>query len=148
MTNTVTPDTGRRLAAAGFPQPAPAPGQWWGDDERIVFIVNKWTDKRHREYFAVLTTVNIDVPIIDFYFDARDFAGLIPLPTVGDILREMGEKYSLLCVGGKNWIVNREINTTFEDSEYDYVTESCPVENHEHPAEAAALAYLSIHEKK
>lgn len=60
-----------------------------------------------------------------------------------DLLQRMGERYRLLCVGGKNWIVEKEINTWFDDAEYDYVTEAFPLENNANPAEALAEVFIS-----
>lgn len=137
MTNTVTPETARLLAAAGFPQPAPAPGQWWGDDETLVFVFRAWIDEGH-SYFIVAQTVAGGRPIIDDYFDARDFRGLVYLPTVGDILRETKD-FELSVT---HYIF--AFAAIWEDAE--------PLERREchetNPAEAAALAYLDIHEKK
>lgn len=144
MTNTVSPETARRLAAAGFPQPSPAPGQWWGDEEKTALIINEWTDARKRDYFAVLTTVNIDVPVIDFYFDAKGFAGLVYLPTVVDILKELQKD----CRRGFWWALAAPMEDDLWGCGNYERNEGKNMETlHEHPAEAAALAYLSIHEK-
>lgn len=143
MTNTVTPETGRALAAAGFPQPAPAPGQWWGDGESLVFIFQAWVDGKH-DFFVVAQTVAGGRPIIDDYFDARDFTGLVYLPTVGDILSQpIAEGYG----------VSRQYDTT--ESGYSWVC--APMEwsmpdmvfaMHEtSAAEAAALAWIELNEK-
>jgi len=100
---TVTVQTAAKLAAAGFPQPAPAPGQWWGDSEGLVFVFGEtipqpgkyWEDENGvmqpvGGLSPVVHYVDGGRPIIDDYFDARDFRGLVYLPTVGDILRELG----------------------------------------------------------
>lgn len=60
-----------------------------------------------------------------------------------DLLQRMGERYRLLCVGGKNWIVEKEIYTNFSDHEHEYVTEAYPLENGENPAEVLAEVFLS-----
>lgn len=60
-----------------------------------------------------------------------------------DILQRMGERYRLLCVGGKNWIVEKEIDTRFDHTDYEYVTEAFPLENHANPAEALAEVFIS-----
>ena len=137
-TQTVAVQTARLLAAAGFPQPAPAPGQWWADNESLIFIFRPWVDDNH-DYFIIAQTVAGGRPIIDDYFDARDFRGLVYLPTVGDILNAIPD----YCI-------------VFDDSQmpagftcYDTlrrIADQYPV-THKHHAEAAALAYLSIHEK-
>lgn len=64
-------------------------------------------------------------------------------PSATDLLQRMGECYRLLCVGGKNWIVEKEIYTSFDDSKYEYVTEAYPIENNANPAEALAEAFIS-----
>ena len=144
MTNTVSPETGRRLAAAGFTQPSPAPGQWWGDDEMIVFLFRAWADGKH-DFFLVAQSVADGRPIIDDYFDARDFTGLVYLPTVGDILSHpLAEGYG----------VSRQYDTT--ESGLSWVC--CPTEwdtpemvsaYHEtSAAEAAALVWIELNEKK
>ncbi len=131
MTNTVSPETGRKLAAAGFPQPAPAPGQWWGDDERLILVVRQWQDIY--QYFIVIEHLETPQPGVNRYFDTRDFRGLVFLPTVGDILIEIpgcsiGAYYNKWEVLSDNGGFMQEHKTS--------------------PAEAAALAFLSIHEKK
>jgi hypothetical protein len=101
MTNTVSPETGRRLAAAGFPQPQPAPGQWWGDSEGLVFV----------------------------------FGETVPMP-------------------GINWIDENGIKLSYHFKLF-YATYSGSDDSDTgafllsdtNPAEAAAIAYLSIHEK-
>jgi hypothetical protein len=60
-----------------------------------------------------------------------------------DLLQRMGENYRLLCVGGKDWIVEKEINTRFDNVEYEYITESFPLENNANPAEALASVFIS-----
>lgn len=60
-----------------------------------------------------------------------------------DLLQRMGERYRLLCVGGKNWIVEKENYTRFDDAEHEYVTEAFPLENNANPAEALAEVFIS-----
>jgi hypothetical protein len=139
MTNTVSHETGSRLAGAGFPQPAPEPGQWWGDERRLVFV---WRERQEEVPETIYFTVTIfedHYPYPDQYFDLYDFRGLVYLPTVGDILNAIPD----YCI-------------VFDDSQmpagftcYDTlrrIADQYPV-THKHHAEAAALAYLSIHEK-
>ena len=152
MTNTVTPETARLLAAAGFPQPQPAPGKWWGDSEGLVFVFGEtvpmpginWIDENGDIHPVVGHTpvvhyVSDGRPIIDDYFDARDFRGLVYLPTVGDILQKLGYMWAIVVEENKLW---HAAKTDFDP----YKTRGGFL--HEHPAEAAALAYLDIHEKK
>ena len=143
MTSTVSHETARLLAAAGFPQPAPAPGQWWGDDGKIIFVIKTWVSGG-REYFAVLTKVeNTDIPVIDFYFDASDFTWLVYLPTVGDILNDLGGKY-FLCAEDYGFDILIEIDARINEGEK-FVTYSIKTEfsTNDNPAEAAALAWIS-----
>lgn len=145
MTNTVTPETGSLLAAAGFPQPAPAPGQWWNIGSEFVFV-----SESRIKYFTVVRYFPGARPLVDEYFDLQDFAGLVYLPTVGDILRELHNHFAAM----PGYSVEIRFSPTdagfqvdvFEDLPFDAMK---PIwEIHEHPAEAAALTWLSIHEKK
>ncbi len=138
MKDTTTYKTARKLADAGFPQPAPAPGQWWGDESGSVFVFRAWIDEGH-SYFIVAQTVSGGRPIIDDYFDARDFRGLVYLPTVGDILKELGFWFELLFGGNQTWLICQ----TKSLSDYPEVV----AEHKTSAAEAAALAYLDTHEK-
>ena len=150
-TQTVTIQTARSLAAEGFPQPAPAPGQWWGDESGVVLVFGEtipqpgkyWEDENGvmqpvGGLSPVVHYVDGGRPIIDDYFDSRDFRGLVYLPTVGDILRETKD-FELSVT---HYIF--AFAAIWEDAE--------PLERREchetNPAEAAALAYLDIHEKK
>lgn len=139
-TQTVTPATARLLADAGFPQPAPAPGQWWGNGETLVFVWRAWIDEGHN-YFIVSQTVADGRPIIDDYFDARDFTGLVYLPTVGDILRELENAHKnythSIHFDGRMSLVERTYRRGFAESP---TLDS----GHKSEHEAAALAYLEL----
>ena len=148
-TNTVSPATARLLAAAGFPQPAPAPGQWWGDESGVVLIFGEtipqpgkyWEDENGVMQpvvglSPVVHYVADGRPIIDDYFDDRDFRGLVYLPTVGDILRELGCWFELLFGGNQTWLVCQ----TKSLSDYPEVV----AEHKTIAAEAAALAYFEL----
>lgn len=129
-TQTVSPQTARLLADAGFPQPAPAPGQWWGNGETLVFVWRAWIDEGHN-YFIVSQTVADGRPIIDDYFDARDFTGLVCLPTVGDILRELpGITIGYFPATNGGYTIYDRLDSHI-----------C---THESEREAAALAYLEL----
>lgn len=133
-TQTVSPETAAKLAAAGFPQPAPAPGQWWNVGSEFVFVSESRT-----KYFTVVRYFPGSRPLVDEYFDLQDFHGLVFLPTVVDILRELGAMYDLSCVkGGLCAVILR------------YMSNHNPVGSkmHRNPNEAAALAWLDIYEKK
>lgn len=140
MTNTVTPETGRRLAAAGFPQPAPAPGQWWNIGSEFVFVSESRT-----KYFTVVRYFPGTRPLVDEYFDLQDFTGLVCLPTVGDILNALGGKY-FLCGEHYGFDILAEIDARINEGER-FVTYSIKTEfsTNNNPAEAAALAWISLH---
>jgi hypothetical protein len=136
-TQTVTVQTAAKLAAAGFPQPNPAPGQWWGNRHGLVYVYGE----KKGMYTPVIRHAPGVRPVIDDYFDRLDFRGLVYLPTVGDILRhELAEGYG----------VSRQYDTTeigfswvcapMEWSMPDMV--SAMHETSEH--EAAALAWLEL----
>jgi hypothetical protein len=137
---TVTAQTAHLLAAAGFPQPAPAPGQWWNIGSEFVFVSESRT-----KYFTVVRYFPGTRPLADEYFDLQDFAGLVYLPTVGDILRhELAEGYGVsrqydTTESGFSWVC-----APMEWSMPDMV--SAMHETSEH--EAAALAYLKLHLQK
>ena len=136
-TQTVSPATAAKLAAAGFPQPEPAPGQWWGDESGLVFIFAATNGK----YTPVVHFIADGRPWVDDYFDAEDFSGLVFLPTLGDILRTehlLGYGVSMqydTTESGLSWVC-----APMEWSMPDMV--SATHETNEH--EAAALAWLEI----
>lgn len=142
MTNTVSPETGRRLAAAGFPQPAPAPGQWWSNGKRLVYVWNEHEEEEVETVYFTVSYYENHYPYPDMYFDARDFNGLVFLPTVGDLLRHeslLGYGVSMqydTTESGLSWVC-----APMEWSMPDMV--SAMHETSEH--EAAALAYISLH---
>lgn len=139
-TQTVSHSTAAKLAAAGFPQPAPAPGQWWGDGKLLVLIWRKWKSSSVDYYTVTIIDGTIE-PAIEYYFDAEDFNGLVFLPTVGDILRTehlLGYGVSMqydTTESGLSWVC-----APMEWSMPDMV--SATHETNEH--EAAALAWLEI----
>ena len=137
-TQTVSPATGAKLAAAGFQQPSPAPGQWWGDDDGVVFVFGETDDN----YTPVIHVVGYGRPWVDDYFDATDVRGLVFLPTVGDILAEIGPGS---CVGlfniASHAFAAEEIGwLCIVKQSREYMGNSA--------IDAAAVAWLSIHEKK
>lgn len=136
MTNTVTTATAHRLASAGFPQPQPAPGQWWGDETKLVLIWRKW--EGNSTYYTVIINDAIE-PAVEYYFDAEDFTGLVYLPTATDILREC----SALIKLSYHFKLFYATYSGSDDSDTGAFLLSDT-----NPAEAAAIAYLSIHEKK
>lgn len=158
-TQTVSPETGKRLAAAGFPQPSPAPGQWWADEKTLVYVWNEHEEEEVETVYFTVTKYENRYPYGDLYFDAADFArvtnelneasGLVYLPTVGDILRELHNHFAAM----QGHSVNIEFSPTrdgfslniFEDLPFDAMR---PIYGtHEHPAEAAALGWFELNSK-
>mgnify|MGYP003423607695 CR=1 FL=1 len=128
---TVTVQTARKLAAAGFPQPSPAPGQWWNIASEFVFVSESRT-----KYFTVVRYFPGARPLVDEYFDLQDFAGLAYLPTVGDIIRELGA-WKYLHIRDSAFLVSIECHLgTISHIRH------LSMEYNEH--EAAALAWLSL----
>lgn len=127
MQNHVTEKTAQRLKDAGFPQPPAIRGQSWyakTDDSFIVYAVN---DGR----FSTINEDGVRIVCADGDTD------LIFAPTATDILRELGRDWQLEYFDAKEcW----EVAFFFRDSSSGRYTA-------ENPAEAAALAWLSIHEK-
>ena len=133
MKNTVSPPTAQRLKAAGFPQPEPESGQVWYEGQK-AYVLGKIKQRQ-------LHGVYLDGEC----FEACDINAMhddIFAPTATDILRELGNDYVLwfdhspkmvvfFCAKTGNSI--REAGAPFPNA---------------NPAEAAALAWLEIHEKK
>lgn len=131
-TQTVSPATARLLADAGFPQPAPAPGQWWGNSERNILVLHKLENKR-QDYYTVLIP-HVGGGTIDHYFDARDFTGLVYLPTAADVLRGMPG----ITIGWFPIVHGKYAAYTYAGSFL------CSDENY---SECAALAWLELNKK-
>ena len=118
-------ETAKKLDALGFKNESPE----FGD---VFYTVHQ--DTKQVDLVVVGSAKWNLCQSLEMYFAA----------SATDILQKIGETYRLLCVGGKNWIVEKEISTTFEDPEYEYITESFPLENSGNPAEAIAAVFLSI----
>jgi len=151
-TQTVSVQTARKLAAAGFPQPIPAPGQWWGDDDGVVFVFAEPVPPFLRSgviceaspYIPVVHYIANGRPWVDDYFDATDFGGLVYLPTAGDILRT--DALLGYCVSMQYDTTESGLSWGCCPTEWDAPEMvSAYHETSEH--EAAALAWLKIHEK-
>lgn len=127
MKNTVSFETASRLKAAGFPQPEPEAGQVWRE-ERYAHIVIGEMEDGFSVCFESRTGPWIEV--------VETLEGLVFAPTATDILAQLPSAANIskpfnaelwLCVYGEN-----EDNWTESNN----------------PAEAAALAWFEIHEKK
>jgi len=127
MKNTVSFETASRLKAAGFPQPEPEAGQVWYEGQK-AYVLGKIEQRQ-------LHGVYLDGEC----FEACDINAMrddIFAPTATDILAQLPSAANIskpfnaelwLCVYGEN-----EDNWTESNN----------------PAEAAALAWFEIHEKK
>jgi len=156
MKNTVSPPTAQRLKAAGFPQPEPESGQVWYEGQK-AYVLGKI---KQRQLHVRVDTPSMAAPNVlgkikqrqlhGVYLDGECFEACdinamhddIFAPTATDILRELGNDYVLwfdhspkmvvfFCAKTGNSI--REAGAPFPNA---------------NPAEAAALAWLEIHEKK
>lgn len=126
MKDIVTFETARMLKDMGFPQPAPAPGQVLYTANGVPFVI---------------IVVFVD---LDFFFAAwlndtgKTTTGkIISLlsctyaPTAPDILRELGEDWTMIVAGG-----GFQIYKHFQDPQYIF-----PVSANDNPAEACAMAW-------
>lgn len=126
MKITVSFETATRMKAAGFPQPQPEFGQSWfvmwsvWQIGVVGFIANRaWQDG--------LIRVAIESEAEKIYGN-KQFENFVYAPDVADILAEMPD-------------------TPFRYSKK-YKAFVCGAYEHENPAEASALAWLNINEKK
>lgn len=141
-TQTVSPATAAKLAAAGFPQPAPAPGQWWGDEKLLVLIWRKW-ESSSVDYYTVTILDGTIEPAIEYYFDAEDFTGLVFLPTAMQIMAEL-YGYNIGLGDDDLYHVTSIMMGEEDEDGNDAYSGGISESSHEHPAEAAALAWLEI----
>jgi len=129
MKNTVSHPTAQRLKAAGFPQPEPQEGQFWyrpsGGTSYIDYVEN------NGDVYALWNgEVNRLI----------NFESAIFTPTATDILREIEYVLNpLLLLKSGEWVVC-------------YLAPAGNIvaitpKTHDNPAEAAAAAWLEIHEK-
>jgi len=125
--NHVTPETADRLKAAGFPQPVPEFGQVW------------YEPKSERELICIKPANLVDRTFSFMYpsgtgtlFNAKD---IVFAPNATDILRELGEAYSL------KFSANEYAIYYFDSDGRNYEN------SHANPHELCALEWLKIHEK-
>jgi hypothetical protein len=127
MKNTVSFETASRLKAAGFPQPEPEAGQVWHEGN-MPYVIGAFKDgKLSGAYFygGVFFEVEQDAMEKDIF--APTATDILPqLPSAANISKPFNAEL-WLCVYGEN-----EDNWTESNN----------------PAEAAALAWFEIHEKK
>lgn len=118
----VSHQTAIALRDAGFPQPEPAPGQYWYDlSGEIIQVLECHTDD-----IMILSKGNREIWISPSAFRRR----FVFAPTAPDILRELGLGYGLYVSESGNTFVCRELSTIWTD---------------ENPAEACAKAWLAKH---
>ena len=123
MNDRCTPATARRLKELGFAQPVPAPGQVWYTINDTKIIV---TGRKGQTFFCATKGGNSLTEIHVSHFD--DFADA---PTASDILRELGEDWTMIVAGG-----GFQIYKHFQDPQYIF-----PIAANENPAEACAEAW-------
>lgn len=122
-------ETAKRLKQAGFPQPEPAFGQVWYELHVSRYVISStnngisggWEDGETFED-APFSSMNADI-----------FA-----PTATDILKELWFRFELTYAAhGKFFIKEWK----------DLIDKPAIIQQSDDPAEAAALAWLQIHEK-
>lgn len=129
MKNTSHP-TAQRLKAAGFPQPEPQEGQFWYRPSGGTSYID-YVDNNGDVYALWNGEVNRLI----------NFESAIFTPTATDILREIEYVLNpLLLLKSGEWVVC-------------YLAPAGNIvaitpKTHDNPAEAAAAAWLEIHEKK
>lgn len=142
MNNVATFETAQRLKNAGFPQPEIKVGQFWyaepvykgGSLEHIPLCIVVERYSARKPLLRRLTCEHMTGEVAE---SAQCFA-----PTAIDILHELGERFQLIYQDNRfaenylEWVI---IDAETEDDGVDYP--------HTNPSEAAALAYLSLHEK-
>lgn len=119
MENIVSFETAKRLKAAGFPQPDLGAGQVWREERYMHIVVGE------DEYGVSVCFQSANGAWIEVN---ETLEGLVFAPTATDILLEMPD-------------------TPFRYSKK-YKAFVCGAHEHDKPAEAAASAWLAIHEKK
>ena len=147
MKNVVSFETARRLKEAGFPQPQFDIRQTWYSiggvwpPETEIYIAEK--NEKAMRFITVsiwhhaITGVQEAERECEIYGDEVVFA-----PTATDILRELGCNYVL-------WFdESPKIKRYFCAKTGDSFSEAGKPFEHIEPAEAAALAWLAINEKK
>lgn len=145
MNNHTTPETSARLKSAGFPQPAPEFGQiWYGknpvySNEKDTLVI---VGADHGElYDGGRINVIFSGGTCEDFSLASFKKRFVYCPTATDILRELG-------VGFAIWFTSATDGNWTTHSYFDITENGECMELHTNPAEAAALAWLSLNEKK
>jgi len=128
LINHVSPETAARLKAAGFPQPVKEIGQTWYSPKGELWIVS---GKPWRDVFETIAKC-----VTSWEWEWPDnMEGFAYAPTATDILRELGEAYSL------EFSANEYAIYYFDSDGRNYEN------SHTNPHELCALEWLKIHEK-
>lgn len=132
MNHITTPDTSKRLKAAGFPQPQYKRGQFWYDADGIEFLVFGFNGE---------TISGTYLQRGGYFGGGKVDKGDCFAPTAADILKELGFEFNLwYSIQTEKYMLQKDVGHLMDAPEI--------VSSHENSAEAAAKAYLSIYEKK
>ena len=138
MKDITTFETSARLKEAGFQQPTPEAGQWWYNPDIGIFLTGKPSpyDGRKRHIYYP-DTGNV------FFKNEVLFPDCVFAPTATDILRELSSDCVLGTKKLGGWICGswRLISS-------DHMRFFVAGMHDENPAEAAASAWLKLHDKK
>lgn len=134
MKNTVSSPTAQRLKAAGFPQPDIEAGQVWREERYAHIVIGEMEDgfsvcfeSRTGPWIEVVETLIL-----------KNLEGLVFAPTATDILAQLGDNYNLTICSQFFRVEQMKADEYFVINYW----------QSDNPAEAAALAWLEIHEKK
>lgn len=132
MNNICTPATAARLKAAGFPQPDPAPGQFWYIEGALYMVRTSVPAGRYKDF--MLSRLNSGY---DAFVKEERFSGLVFAPGVADLLREL-PGYD---IGYYTAVEGKPVFIAFDDN-------GEKAAEGKSPAEVLAAAWLELHEGK
>lgn len=144
MNNVVTYETAVKLKAAGFPQPEPQAGQFWYKKHpstaiTLDFVQSVEYNQEGEKQFYTLW-VGTDDTGGNFYTIKNH--KLIFAPTATDILEQLpGYEIGFFPTAKDLYFLPGAWSMRGLEDE-------CPSAEHDNPAEAAALAWLKLNEKK
>ena len=132
MNNVVSSKTAKRLKAAGFPQPKPIIGMshYVGNSGYVYANGNIGS-------IGIFKLVDIGSQC-----ETEVFA-----PSETDILKELGESFALRIDGEGLWLCLEEMEIENDTDGRSFIYYELKA-NNKNPAEAAAAAWLFVHEKK
>lgn len=114
--NHLSQPTAAALKAANFPQPAPAPGQYWYEPDGELILLLRVRD----EYSTFYRFIGYEVDI-----EEELFARLAYCPTAEEILRELGQEYYLSLFDGGFCCADCNADPEEELTEYESAAEAC-----------------------